>query len=380
MRKRGQVIERSKDAFLVRIYLGEDETGKRRYYNKTITGTKRDAQKHLTSVLGDLDRGTFIEPSKETLNSYLDRWLENSAAPRVRARTLRDYRSLLERYVRPVLGQRILASITPLDVQSVYTGMLESGLSPRTIRYTHAVLSSALKQAVRWQLLPKNAAEYVDLPRQKRTEMHAMSKEEAAQFLKAAKDDQWYTLFLLAVTTGMRPGEYLALQWKDVDLADGSLRVARSLTRHKDKWSFDEPKTPKSRRKIKLAPSVAQALRVHKSRQAADRLKAGIRYQNLDLVFAAENGQPLDLHNLINRHFRPVLEAAGLPKSIRLYDLRHTCATLLLSAGEHPKIVSEMLGHASIQLTLDTYSHVLPDMQQGAVDKMEDMLFGRDRK
>ncbi len=380
MRKRGQVIERSKDAFLVRIYLGEDETGKRCYYNKTITGTKRDAQKHLTSVLGDLDRGTFIEPSKETLNSYLDRWLENSAAPRVRARTLRDYRSLLERYVRPVLGQRILASITPLDVQSVYTGMLESGLSPRTIRYTHAVLSSALKQAVRWQLLPKNVAEYVDLPRQKRTEMHAMSRDEAAQFLKVAKDDQWYTLFLLAVTTGMRPGEYLALQWKDVDLADGSLRVARSLTRHKDKWSFDEPKTPKSRRKIKLAPSVAQALRVHKSRQAADRLKAGIRYQNLDLVFAAENGQPLDLHNLINRHFKPALEAAGLPKGIRLYDLRHTCATLLLSAGEHPKIVSEMLGHASIQLTLDTYSHVLPDMQQGAVDKMEDMLCGRDRK
>ncbi len=214
MRKRCQVIERSKDAFLVRIYLGEDETGRSRYYNKTITGTKRDAQKHLTSVLGDLDRGTFVEPSTETLNSYLDRWLENSAAPRVRARTLRDYRSLLERYVRPVMGQRILASITPLDVQSVYTGMLESGLSPRTIRYTHAILSSALKQAVRWQLLPKNVAEYVDLPRQKRTEMHAMSRDEAAQFLKAAKDDQWYTLFLLAVTTGMRPGECLALQWK----------------------------------------------------------------------------------------------------------------------------------------------------------------------
>ncbi len=380
MRRRGQVIERGKDTFLVRIYLGQGEDGKRRYYNKTITGTKRDAQRHLTSVLGDLDEGTFIEPSKESLNKYLDRWLETSAAPRLRARTARDYREVLARYVREPLGQKPLASITPLDIQSVYSGMLEAGLSPRTVRQTHAVLRSALKQAVKWQLLSRNPADYVDLPRQKRTEMYAMSKDEVKQFLVAARGSQWYALFLLAVTTGMRPGEYFALQWKDVNLDDGTVNVTRSLARHKDEWHFDEPKTAKSRRKIKIAPSVAQALRAHKSRQAAERLRAGIKYQNFDLVFAARNGQPLENNRLRNRYFKPLLKKAGFPATIRLYDLRHTCATLLLSAGVHPKIVSEMLGHASIQLTLDTYSHVLPDMQQSAVDKMEGMLFAGDRK
>jgi len=380
MRKRGQVIERGKDTFLVRIYLGQGEDGKRRYYNKTITGKKGDAHKHLTSVLSDLDQGTFIEPSKESLNKYLDRWLEVSAAPRLRARTARDYREVLARYVREPLGQKPFASITPLDIQSVYSGMLELGLSPRTVRQTHAVLRSALKQAVKWQLLTKNPAEYVDLPRQRRTEMHAMSKEEVKRFLSAAKGSQWYALFLLAITTGMRPGEYFALQWKDVDLEDSTVSVTRSLARHKDEWHFDEPKTAKSRRRIKIAPSVLQALRVHKSRQAAQRLKAGIKYQNFDLVFAAQNGQPLENNRLRNRYFKPLLKKAGLPATIRLYDLRHTCATLLLAAGEHPKIVSEMLGHASIQLTLDTYSHVLPDMQQSAVDKMEGMLFTGDRK
>lgn len=380
MRKRGQVIERGKDTFLVRIYLGDDEAGKRRYYNKTITGTKRDAQRHLTSVLGDLDKGTFIEPSKETLNRYLDRWLETSAVPRLRARTARDYREVLARYVREPLGQKPLASITPLDIQSVYSGMLESGLSPRTVRQTHAVLRSALKQAVKWQLLPKNPAEYVDLPRQKRTETRAMSREETKRFLDAAKGSRWYALFLLAVTTGMRPGEYLALQWKDVNLDEGTIYVTKTISRRKEKWHFDETKTAKSRRKIKIAPSVAQALRAQKSRQAAERLKAGIGYQNFDLVFASLNGQPVDCDRLRGRYFKPLLEKAGLPASIRLYDLRHTCATLLLAAGEHPKIVSEMLGHASIQLTLDTYSHVLPDMQQSAVDKMEGMLFAGDGK
>jgi integrase len=375
MRKRGQVITKGKNNHLVRVFLGTNADGRRRYHNKVIRGTKKEALQYQTSVLSDLDRGTFIEPSKETLNEYLDRWLNTSAAPRLRERTLRDYRSLLARYVRPVLGHKMLPAVMPLDIQDLYTSMLESGLSPRTIRYTHAVLSSALKQAVKWQLLPRNAAEYVDLPRQKRTEMYAMSKDEVASFLATAKEDRWGTLFLLAVTTGMRPGEYMGLQWKDVNLDEGMIHVNKSLVRNKSEWRFDEPKTAKSRRTVKLAPTVVKSLRAHRSKQAAERLRAGIRYQDYDLVFATDTGQPLESRNLIKRHFKPVLKQAGLRETIRLYDLRHTCATLLLAAGEHPKIVSEMLGHASIQLALDTYSHVLPDMQQGAVAKLEDMLF-----
>ena len=167
----------------------------------------------------------------------------------------------------------------------------------------------------------------------------------------------------------------MGLQWKDINLDDGMIHISRSLVRNKSEWRFDEPKTAKSRRTVKLAPTVVKSLRAHRSKQAAERLRAGIRYQDYDLVFATDTGQPLESRNLIKRHFKPVLKQAGLRETIRLYDLRHTCATLLLAAGEHPKIVSEMLGHASIQLTLDTYSHVLPDMQQGAVAKLEDMLF-----
>ena len=147
MRKRGQVITKGKNNHLVRVFLGTNADGRRRYHNKVIRGTKKEALQYQTSVLSDLDRGTFIEPSKETLNEYLDRWLNTSAAPRLRERTLRDYRSLLARYVRPVLGHKMLPAVMPLDIQDLYTSMLESGLSPRTIRYTHAVLSSALKQA-----------------------------------------------------------------------------------------------------------------------------------------------------------------------------------------------------------------------------------------
>jgi hypothetical protein len=173
----------------------------------------------------------------------------------------------------------------------------------------------------------------------------------------------------------MRPGEYLGLRWADVDLERGRVVVQRAVAWQAGAWSFTEPKTPRSRRSIPLPPSVVRLLREHRRQQAAERLAAGHRYQHLDLVFATETGTPIDLRNLAQRHFKAVLKAAGLPPTIRLYDLRHTSATLLLAAGEHPKVVSERLGHATILLTLDTYSHVLPTMQQGAAERLERALF-----
>ncbi len=221
--------------------------------------------------------------------------------------------------------------------------------------------------------------------------MYALSPEQAMQFLAAAAHDRYATLFAVALTTGMRPGEYLGLQWKDVDLERGTLTVRRTLVWHYGnggKWSFEEPKTPRSSRSIPLPPSVVEALKEHKRRQAEERLKAGwedveengglvrkSRYTDNDLVSATPTGDPVDMRNLVNRHFKPILKAARLPKSIRLYDLRHSCATLLLAQGEHPKVVSERLGHASITLTLDTYSHVLPTMQQQAAERLESVLF-----
>lgn len=228
-------------------------------------------------------------------------------------------------------------------------------------------------------MLSQNPAAPVDLPRASRKEMKSLTPEEAGQFLAAASEDRLSTLFALALTTGMRPEEYLALQWKDVDLEKGIATVQRALVwnRKGGGWTFTAPKTPRSRRSIPLPVSVIRALTSHKRQQGEVRLKAGADYQNHDLVFATRDGTPIMPRNLLSRHFKPILKRAKLPNTIRLYDLRHTCATLLLSANEHPKIVSERLGHASITLTLDTYSHVLPSMQQAATDKLESILFDK---
>lgn len=375
----GQIIRRGERTWLVRVFLGRDpHDGKRRHHNHTVKGSKKDAQRYLNGVLREIDMDTFVEPTSVTLNSYLTHWLESATRSRVRPRTFNSYESLLERHVRPKLGNRRLSLLTPLEIQELYSGMLESGLSARTVRYTHAVLSSALKQAVKWRMLAHNPATYVDLPRIKKTEMKAFSPEEAERFLEAAAKDRWTTLWEVAITTGMRPGEYLALKWADVDLKAGNVKVRRALARRKDGgWEFDEPKTPQSRRTIPLPPSVVASLAAHKREQAEERLAQGPEYKNQDLVFATSTGTPLDQINLSRRHFKPILKAAGLSSEFRMYDLRHSCATLLLAAGENPKVVSERLGHASITLTLDTYSHVLPSMQQQAAERLESMLFNR---
>jgi integrase len=210
--------------------------------------------------------------------------------------------------------------------------------------------------------------------------MRAFSTKEAACFLASAAQDRWAVLFTLALTTGIRPEEYFGLQWKDIDLDRGVVTVQRSLIWKSNKsgdWYFGELKTTRSRRSIPLPASLARSLVDHKRHQAEQRLKVGPAYQNLDLVFASATGTPLIRLDITRRHFKPILKRAGLSESFRLYDLRHSCATLLLATNEHPKVVSERLGHASVTLTLDTYSHVLPTMQQAASDKLENMLFSK---
>ena len=373
----GQIIKKGGKTWLVRIFQGRDAQGKRRYLNKTIRGTKKDADKYLSKTLTAMSTGTYIEASTLSVDDYLDRWLQNAAKGRVRERTFDDYSDLLKRYVRPALGKIRLCDLRPLDIQNLYTSMQDSGLSARTVRYTHAVLNSALKQAVKWLMLSQNPAALVELPKLTRKEMAALSVDEAARFLAAASADRFALLFALALSTGMRPEEFLGLQWKDIDLERGIATVQRALVWRDKKqgWQFTEPKTAKSRRSIPLPASIVRSLTSHKARQGEQRLKAGKKYENHDLVFATRKGAPLMRRNIVRCHFRPILEKAGLPASIRLYDLRHTCATLLLAANEHPKVVSERLGHSNITLTLDTYSHVLPSMQQGASEKLERMLF-----
>ena len=376
----GQIIERGKNTYLVRVYMGLDADGKRKYHNKTIHGGKKDADKYLTKVLRERDTGTFVEPSKETLSEFLDKWLESTVKTRVRERTYNDYKERVKLYIKPNLGDNKLHQLTAEQIQTLlYNKMLGDGLSPRSVRYAHTILRNALEQAVKWGKIYRNPCSLVDLPRQKKEEMKVLTPEQAGQFMEATIFSPWKAFFSLLLTSGVRPSEALGLKWSDIDFEGKKITINRALTRARTGggWTLEEPKTSRSRRTIPIPSTTMRDLKEHKETQAAQILEAKPgKYNNQGFVFAADNGEPMNDKNILRRHFKPLLEQAGLP-DIRLYDLRHTCATLLLSAGENPKVVSERLGHATITLTLDTYSHVLPDMQQGAADKLENMLFNQ---
>ena len=372
----GSIKKRGENKFLVRIYMGLDTQGKRIYHNKTIHGSKKDADRYLNKTLRERDTGTFVEPSKESLSDYLEKWLETVVKQRVREKTYLDYKDRVRLYLNPALGEKTLHQVKPDDIQAAYNSMMERGLSPRSVRYAHTILKNALDQAVRWGKLYRNPADLVDLPRQKKEEMKVLTPEQAAAFMEATIYSPWKAFFSLLLASGMRPGEALGLKWGDVDFANKRVTVNRSLTRTKGSgWTLEEPKTARSRRTIPLPSTVVKDLKEHEKQQKAEILAAKPgKYKEQGFVFAAENGEPMSDKNIMRRHFKPLLESAGLP-DIRIYDLRHTCATLLLAAGENPKVVSERLGHASITLTLDTYSHVLPDMQAAAAEKLEGILF-----
>lgn len=371
----GQLIKRGENTWLVRIFLGRNAKDIRKYFNKTIHGTKKDAQRYLTAKLREKDLGVFIEPASILLSEHLDKWLEDIAKPRIRENTFESYSWLMKKYVRPKLGGLKLSDIQEHQIQQLYGEMSRKGLSPKTIRDTHFVLSSALKQAVKWKMLIQNPCDLCELPRVEKKEMKCFSVEEAKMFWDNLSQSKWCALFMLIIETGMRPEEYFGLQWNDINFEQKCLNIKRVVVERKKGggFYFAETKTNKSRRRIPLSTPVLSALKNHRRNQLEERMKLGAGYQNLDLVFASQLGTPLQRKNFTDRHFKPLLEKCGLPK-IRLYDLRHTMATLLLSEDVNPKIVQERLGHSSIVQTLDTYSHVLPTMQDEATAKLENLF------
>ena len=371
----GQIVRRGPRTWLVRIPMGRRATGTRAYHNRTIQGTKRDAQRYLTQTLRELDTGTFVEASPKILAAWLNEWLQNTVRTRLRSKTFSDYQSLSSRYLVPEIGHRKLSQLGPAEIQKLYTDMQDRGLSPRTVRYAHSVLHGALEQAVKWNLIARNPCKMVNLPRLERKEMHSLTAEQVTRFLQAARGTRFEVLWTLLVTTGLRPGEALGLKFEDLDLETGRLRVQRALVWQGDgNWQLLEPKTAKARRVISLPSTTIRALRSQRVRQAEDQLSAGEDWMDMDLVFTTRLGGPLEYRVLVRRFFKPLISLASLP-AIRPYDLRHTCATLLLGMGANVKVVSERLGHASAALTLDVYSHVLPDMQQQAAEGLENLLF-----
>jgi len=263
--------------------------------------------------------------------------------------------------------------VTPAHVRGLYREKLEAGLSPRTVQYVHVTLHKALNQAVADGLIPRNATDAVKPPQVRREEIHPLTPEQVKVLFEAVRGDRLEALYVLAVTTGLRQGELLGLKWDDVDMEAGTLSVRRTLTTAKGGPVLSAPKTRGSRRTVKRSQTSLNALRGHLACQLEEIDRVGSLWRENGLIFASEVGEPLDRRALTMHLFKPLLMRARLPK-IRFHDLRHTCATLLLSKNVNPKLVSEMLGHATIAITLDTYSHVLPTMQESAAKAMEDAL------
>jgi integrase len=351
-------------------YVGPD--GKRRY----VSGkTKEEARKALRQARGDAERGLVFDADNLKLGEYLDRWLSDSVSDTVKATTFERYEQITRLHLKPALGRVKLKALTPAHVRGLYREKLEAGLSARTVRYIHTTLHKALKQAVMDGLIPRNATESVKPPQPSREEMCPLTPEQAKLLLKVAHEtgDRLEALYVLAIHTGLRQGELLGLKWDDVDLEDGSLQVRRTLTITKNGPLFTSPKTTGSRRSVKLTSHAIEAVRHHLERQLGEIDRVGSLWSENGLIFASEMGESLNRHNLTRHSFKPLLKRAGLPQ-IRFHDLRHTCATLLLTRNVNPKIVSEMLGHSSIAITLDTYSHVLPNMRDQAAAAMEEAL------
>ena len=278
---------------------------------------------------------------------------------------------MLRRYVRPSLGERVLAAMRPPDVQTTYQKMIERGLSARTVRYTHAVLKSAIRQALQWRLVLENPVDGVKIPQQSGGEMRSLTVGQAQTFLKAALATAHGPVLAVALTTGMRPSEYLGLKSQDIDWARQTVSVVRSLRRLDGRWCFCHTKRSRSRRPIRLQSWIVALLRDLQAKASAHDLCSEAH----DLIFRTPSGQPINADYLA-MHFRSTLDLAGLPR-IKLYDLRHTAATIALAAGVPPKVVSEQLGHTSMAFTLDTYAHVLPHMQDEAAARIEAVLLGQ---
>lgn len=406
------------------VYVGRDASGRVRFVTKTFH-RRGDAEQWGREREVQRVQGGLGPPTHDTLATYLRHWLDVKAGE-VRPRTLSDYRDALFRWILPRapddparrpeppkdgprLGDVRMDKLNAKTLEVFYNWMRARGKSRGTIRGLNGLLSQALKAAVRKGSIARNWAELVDLPKDQErstdaehgTAMRALTKEQAEAFLIAARADRYSALWHVLLLGGLRPGEAFGLKWSEVDFEERRIRVVRSLCRVKGikGWQLTPPKTKNARRSVPLPPVAMWELRAWRKKQAEERLAIGPEWQDHGFVFTTPTGAPLDGGNLYDRSFRWVMAEAGLgtwgpepakPRSgptrrrpfdpaFRVYDLRHTCATLLLLAGEGVKVVSERLGHASVTLTLDTYSHVLPTMQEAAAEKLE-VMFGTGAK
>lgn len=375
----GSIYQRKDGRWTAAISIGGGQ--RKPFYGKT----RREVQQKLTAALQAQEQGRLATERKQKVGQYLQRWLEDQVRRSVRPRTYESY-DLNVRRLDEYIGNIRLDALRPSHLEHCYTQMLDRGLSPRSVEQAHTVLRIALRRAVRWGLIPQAPTALVTPPRPERKEMRPLTPTETQTLLRSTADDRLHPLWVLLVTTGLRIGEASGLHWADIDLANGTLAVRHSIQRQKGKGLvLSDLKTKRSRRTIHLAPSVLRALREHRKRQNEERLRRGPKWkeqlgpewQDRDLVFCSRSGGPIEPAT-VWRAFHRALTRADLPL-IRVHDLRHTAATYMLVLGVHPKVVQELLGHSTVTLTLDTYSHVLPALHKEAANLME-RLFPADQE
>ena len=377
---RGSIQRRGKDSWRLVFDLERDHMGKRRQKAVTVRGSKREAQAELSRILAEIDTGGFVDAGNITVAEYYERWLGH-VATKTSAKTHERYEEIFRLGIAPKLGSIKLSSLRPIHIQTLYSEALKSGkarrtgggLSARTVLHYHRILSQGLKQAVKWQLLARNPADAVEPPRPEQREMLVLDGDQIAQLIDAVTGTTLYMPTLLAVTTGMRRGEILALRWSNIDLDRGMLSVTQTLEKsRKGGLNFKQPKTKRSRRNITLPPIATRALRKHRVESAKISLSLGCGWNENGLVCARLDGSPIN-PNTLTSGFASLVRRTDIPK-VTFHGLRHTHATQLFKEGVHPKIVQERLGHSTIAVTLDLYSHVVPGMQEDAAMKVDRAL------
>jgi len=366
----GTIFPRADGRWCAALDLGwQDGRRKRKYLYGSTADEVKDS---LRRARDDRAAGLPVAVERQTVAQFLGRWLEDSVKPSVRPLPHEQYQQHDKPYLTPMLGNHQLAKLAPHHVRSFIRAKLGAGLSPRTVQLSIVILRRALEQAVKDGVCARNVAKLVDAPRWKRPEVKPWEKSEAARFLKTIKGERLEAAYLIAISCGLRRGELLGLRWSDVDFAGKTVTVAQALARVGGKLQFIEPKSRQSRRVVPLHDGLVAALKNHRRRQLEERIAAGSRWHDNGLVFTSGIGTPLEPRAL-NKDFERIIADAEL-RRVRLHDLRHACASFLLAQGVHPRVVMELLGHSQISLTMDTYTHVMPDAMREAVTRVGGLL------
>ena len=372
-RRQGTVNQRYKGSWELKWYGPADQNGNQKRISETVRGTKKEAEKVLRERLLSVDNGSFVDKSKETVSEFMNRWLETYAATNVTLRTAHGYEGYSRRYINPTIGKVALQSLTPSQVQKVYADMLERGLSNTTVLHLHRLLKEALGHAVKWGIIARNVAEAASPPRPEQKQMPMWDVPTIIDFLELSHGTRFGHIHEFAVLTGLRRSEICGLKWESVDLEAGSLSVVATLQRIKGHGLVTgTPKTKRSRRTVDLAPETIDLLRTIRGGQMAQQLEYGSVWLNTGYVFTDFDGSPL-APDWLSKDFCGLVRAHGLPQ-LTFHGLRHAFATLGLKAGISPKVVSEALGHSSVGITLDIYSHVLPNMQNELSQAVANLL------